>query len=148
MAEQYLVTVSGLSLSAATAKTAIELATGATIDNVWIGFDVSFNGVTATNVPVLLELISSTATGTGTAYTPNRIGANQGRAALTTAKHSLSAEGASPTVLASWYVPPTSGFSYLFPLGREFGQPVSAFRGIRLTAPNAVSAAVNLWFEE
>lgn len=148
MAEQYSVAVSAVALSAATAKTVVELATGATIDNTLISLDVSFNGVTSTAVPVLVEVITTAATGTGTAATPNRVGPNQGRPSLTTAKTNLTVEGSTPVVVWSWYVPPTSGFSYLWPLGRELSMGPSKFLGIRCTAPAAVSAAVTLAFEE
>lgn len=148
MAEQYSVTASGVALAAATAKTVVELATGSTIDNAVLSLDISFNGATSTATPVLVEIITSTATGTGTAGTLNRVGQNQGRAALTTAKTNLTVEGTGPTVVWSWYVPPTSGLSYVWPLGRELAMPPSKFLGVRCTAPAAVSAACTVVVEE
>jgi hypothetical protein len=148
MAQLYSVTSGAVALTAATARTLIEIATGATIDNVWVSFDITFDGVTATAVPVKVDIISTTASGTGTTYTPVKIGNSQNRASITTAEIATTVEGSTPTVLLSWYVPPTSGFSYQWPLGRELGQTVSKFFGIRCTAPAGVNAIANLLFEE
>lgn len=149
MAEQYSVICPSTALAAATAKTLIELTTGSTIDMVLIGFDIGFDGVSSSAVPVKVELITYTTTGTGTGYTPNKVGQNQGRAALTTAKNVMTVEGTgSITVIANWVVPPTSAFSYLFPLGREVALPPSKSLGLRVTAPAIVNATANAWFEE
>lgn len=148
MAQLYSATSGVGALTAATARTLIELATGATIDNVWVGFDITFDGVTATAVPVKVDIISTTASGTGTSHTPARIGNAQARASITTAEILTTVEGSTPTVLMSWYVPPTSGFSYQWPLGRELGMTVSKFFGLRCTAPAGVNALANVFFEE
>lgn len=148
MAEQFSVTSGVGALTAATARTLIELATGSTIDNVWLGFDITFDGATATAVPVKVDIITTTASGTGTTYTPVKFGASQSKSAITTAEVLTTVEGSSPTVLMSWYVPPTSGFSYQWPLGRELYMAPSKFMGIRCTAPAGVNAIANLVFEE
>lgn len=149
MSDQYTVICPSTALVAATAKTLIELATPSDGDNVVIGFDIAFDGVTASAVPVKVEWITYTTTGTGSAYTPNRVGQNQGKAAKTTAKNALTVEGSgSITVIGNWFVPPTSGLSYLFPLGRELGMTISKFMGLRVTAPAVVNAMANIWIEE
>lgn len=147
MAVQYIVTAGPTALAAATAKTVIELSSGANIPPEWVAFDVTFDGVTASAVPVRLDICSYTASGTGTAFTPKRYGQALGTA-LTGAKINDTVEPAGATVLASFYIPPTSGLSYQWPLGRELFQATSTWMGIRLTAPAAVNAIVNLTFEE
>jgi len=148
MAALFSVNSGYVALVANTAKTFIELGTNATIDNVWTGLEITFNGVTAAAEPVKVEIISLAATGTGTVYTPTRYGTNQGRAALTTAKVAMTVEGTGPSIITAVYVPPTSGLSSQWPLGRELGMTVSKFYGVRLTAVAAVNASVNLIFEE
>lgn len=147
MATQYMLNAGATALTAATAKTLIEVTSTANVPPLWIAFDVTFDGVTATNVPVRVDICTYAATGTGTAQTPRRIGSTIGTAA-STAKINDTVEPTTPTVIASWYVPPTSGFSYQYPLGRELMQAVSTVMGIRLTAPAAVNALVNLTIEE
>lgn len=149
MAEQYSAICPSQALAAATAKTLIELTTGSTIDMVLIGFDVGFDGISASAVPVKVELITYTTTGTGTTYTPNRVGQNQGRASITTAKNNMTVEGTgSITVIANWVISPTTSFSYLYPLGREVALPPSKSIGLRVTAPAIVNATANAYFEE
>ncbi len=145
----YSVVAGSTALVAATAKTAIELATGATITNNIVQYSVSFNGAPGTAVPVTVEWITYTTTGTGTAYTPNKISSPPGPASVTTAKVNMTAEGTgSITVIDSQFVPPTSGVAYQFPLGREIAMGASAFLGLRLTAPVAVNYLVTIYFEE
>jgi hypothetical protein len=145
------VTTGSTALVAATAKTAIELATGSGISNFWVAFDVTFDGTTASAVPALVEIITTTATGTGTAITfaaAHRYNVSATYNPVSTAKVNLSVEGSTPTVIAAWRVPPTGGFSYQWPLGREFGMPISSFKGIRITAAAVVNYVVNLTFGE
>jgi hypothetical protein len=144
----FSVTTGSTALVAATAKTVIELATGAGVTNSWAEFDVCFNGVTATAIPVLCELVRYTATGTGTVYTPNKVSGAQDVAAATTAKINDTVEPSTPTILAAYFIPPTSGLTLPFILNPPVGMINSQFQGIRLTAPAIVNYVVNLWFCE
>lgn len=152
MADQlWVVTTGSTALVAATAKTAIEIATGAGISNTWPQIDISFNGATSTAVPVLVELCTYTGTGTGTAITfaaAHRANVSTAYNPTSTVKVNMSAEGAGTVVVASWFVHPQAGITLQFPLGREFGMGVSMFKGIRLTAPAIVNYEANLWFCE
>lgn len=147
MTVQYVVTTGSTALTAATAKTMIELTTNANVPVEWIALDITFNGVTASAVPVTVDFCTYSATGTGTAGTNRRLGQAVGTS-QTTSKMNDTVEPTGATVLFSWFVPPTSGVQYIWPLGRELFQNVSTIQGIRLTAPAAVNAIVNLTFEE
>jgi hypothetical protein len=147
VAVQYIITTGTVALAAATAKTVIELTSNANLPPEWIAVDITFDGVNASAVPVKADFCTYTATGTGTAYTPKRFGQALGTAS-TTAKINDTVEPTTPVVLFSWYLPPTSGISFQWPLGRELFQAVSIVQGIRLTAPAAVNAIVNLTIEE
>jgi hypothetical protein len=147
VAEQYAVSNGSVALAAATARTLVEVSTASTVDMAWIGFDISFDASgTGTNAKV--EIVSYTASGTGSAYTPTRLGGNQGRASVTAAEVNSTVEPSTPTVLLTWFVPLNSGFSYVWPLGRELQMAVSKVYGIRVTSASVVNAACNLYFEE
>lgn len=147
MSVQYIATTSNVALAAATAKTVMELTSSANVPPEWIAFDLTFDGVSASAVPVRVDFCTYAATGTGTAYTPKKFGQSVGVAA-TTVKINDTVEPTTPSILFSLYVPPTSGLSYQWPLGREMFQAVSTVMGVRLTAPAAVNAIFNLTFEE
>lgn len=147
MAVQYVITTGSVALTAATAKTVIELASNANIPPEWVAVDITFNGTNAAAVPVTVDFCTYTATGTGTSYTPKRFGQALG-VSQSTAKINDTVEPAGAAVVFSWFVSPTSGITYQWPLGRELFQATSTFMGIRLNAPAAVNAIVNLTIEE
>lgn len=148
MAVQYVITTGSTALTAATAKTMIEGTTDANgPPPEWIALDITFNGTTATAVPVTVDFCTYAATGTGTAYTPKKFGQAVG-VARSTWKINDTVEPTTPVVLFSWFIPPTSGITYQWPLGRELFHPISTVQGIRLTAPAGVNAIVNLTIEE
>lgn len=112
-----------------------------------VNFAVSFDGVTATAVPALVEIVSSTQAGAGTSGVSPTITQIRGRATGGSAPTGGSNYTAEPTTLVSlkrWYVPQFMGtFDKDYPLGREpecdsSGGTIKAI-GIRVT----VSANVN-----
>jgi hypothetical protein len=145
VAKLYTVTTGSVALTATTAKTVAELTTTSATTLVWVGFEITFDGATATNVPVKVELVSYTGASTGTAFTLLKAnGEAQNMAATSTAKINDTVEPTGPTVRRSWAIPPTSGVLFQYPLGREIGyQPASSIYGIRCTAPNNVNVYVN-----
>lgn len=151
MSQLFSVT-SGLTAGAAAGsiKVAIALAAGSTINGVLVGADITFDGVNAAAVPVKVEWVSTTAAPSGgSTYTPNQIGAE--RASIITARVNDTTDGTSPTILAAWEIPPTSGVIQQLPLGREWKIPVSSFRELRVTwlsGQTVVNYLANLYFEE
>lgn len=85
-------------------------------------FSISFNGVSATQAPILVKLRQITATGTGTACTEVAVQRSGKTAPQCQAKHTLTVE---PTMVATvalgqWYVHPQGGLLVVqYPLGRE-----------------------------
>jgi hypothetical protein len=134
MARKYTVTSGLTSLAASTTKVACQLATGTNVTNSIVGFDVTFDS-TATGagaIPIRVELVRTTGASSGGAtYTPTKWHKAVG-AAVTTARINDTSDGASPTIIKSWLVPPTGGISYQFPLGREIEMDVSDFLELRL----------------
>ena len=149
MARRYVVTVSAMALVAATNKGLVELATPSTVAKVCVvEWALTCDGVTATNVPILAEWIQTTATGTGSAFTPLQLG-GAAVASITTAKTAITTIGSTPTVYFPYYVPPTSGLCIQSPLGREpIEMMASQFWTLRLNAPNNVNASGYVVFEE
>lgn len=146
----YVMSVDAIALSAATAKSVLELGTSsacrAMIKEWWVEFD----GTTATNTPVKVEAGRfSAAVTTATTFTAGKFDAADGTPA-TTAKHSTSTEGAGTIDAGAVLhrIPPTSGYHYVAPLGQELYIPVSGFWRLRLTAAQSVNATVGVvWFE-
>ena len=139
-------------LSAATARTIINVipATGRLLS--LVEFAVSFDGVTASAVPVLIELCVSTqaTTGTSTAGTltqlrgrPTTVGA--------TAGINYTAEPTVLTTVKQWLVTPYGGTLVVqAPFGREPEADNTVNKGValRLTAPAAVNARAYIEFEQ
>lgn len=147
MAERYRSTKDAIALTATVAKTVIEISTPAT-RRAWIcGWWISFDGATATNTPVLVELARATAAITGTSITPNPVD-SAGVAALSTVRHTATVEGTIGVIMDQWRVPPTGGIQVPFEQRDYVLVPVSGFWRIRCTAAQAVDATVGFWFEE
>jgi hypothetical protein len=111
---------------------------------------LSFDGTTAGNEGVVIELglCDLTGAGTNTDGTPVQI-YGPTRTAQSDFKHSYTAEPTTITVVAVWIVHPQTGVTYTFPLGRELQQVTTADAiVVRATAPNAVNCRGFMWWEE
>lgn len=148
-------TSSAVALSAATAKTALMMLTPSSFGGDLKKFRISFDGVTASAVPVLWEIVRSTNASNSTPGTNNttetaNIVQVYGRS-ITTGFTAFSASTTEPTVLTvldSDLLTPCGGLlMYDFPLGDTFECDVSAGIGIRLTAPATVNARCSLIVE-
>lgn len=145
----YSMSVDGIALVAATAKSIAELGTAATARAKIVSWSVTFDGVTPTAVPVKVEIGRfSAAVTTATTFTIDKLDTGDG-AAATVAKHSTSTEGAGTADDVEIYrIPPTGGFVMQVPLGREWIVPVSGFWRIRCTAPANVNVTFTICWEE
>lgn len=105
------------------AKTALLVLAGANSGLLVVEFGISFDGVTASAVPALVELVSTTAATAGTSGETPTITQNRGRVTGGEAPTGGSKYSAEPTVLVrhkAWYVSPNGGILVVqFPLGRE-----------------------------
>lgn len=149
-----LSTLAAVALSAATAKSILTVIApaqfGIDLTKIRLGFD----GVTASAVPVLVEMCDNTlatnstvGTGNTTAGTPIQ---NYGRT-ITAGFTGFYNSTSEPTVLTAfdrWTLTPNGGLViYDWPLGSTHDTPVSAGVTCRLTAPAAVNANMTMWFE-
>lgn len=119
--------------------------------------DLTFDGVTATNKPVLVQLIRATATGTfpssNLAPEPtNNDGAAQSTL-ITAANVKWGLATAEGTVATGngwrvYRIAPTAGVIYQLPLGRELWVPKATFFRVRVVGVNAVNVSPNVEWEE
>lgn len=138
-----------VALSAATAKTVLAVLApaqfGVDLKKLRIGFD----GVTASAVPVLVELchLSGATAGTSTAGTVRQVYGRSITAGFTTA-YNYTAEPTALTIIDRWTLTPNGGLVvYDFPLGDTPDSEVSAGFALRCNAPAAVNVNAALWFE-
>jgi hypothetical protein len=145
----------GVALVAATAKSILTLIAPATFGIDLTKIRVGFDGVTASAVPVSVEMCDNTlATNStpGTANTNGNTSINQvyGRA-ITAGFTGFYNSTSEPTVLTSydrWTLTPNGGLViYDWPLGSTHDTPVSAGVTMRCTAPAAVNVTASMWAE-
>lgn len=134
-------------LAAATAETVWQLLGVANRSIPIVEFGISFDGVTATAEPVLVELVSQSTAGTATGATEVTIKGSG--TPQVTGQHSFTAEPTLVNRLAGWEVHPAGGlFVVQFPLGREPTLEGATRIGLRCTAPAAVNCFSYVWWEE
>lgn len=135
-----------VALSSGVAKTVLSVITPAQFgaDIQWL--ELGFDGVTATDKAILVELVAYTADGTGTAGTVAQSSGRSITAGFTT-KYNYSAEPTGATVLNRFTVTPIGGTALYDLSSRSPDIGVSAVFGVRLTAPtSAVNANATLGF--
>lgn len=139
-----IVTGGAVALAGATAKTILGAKAHANSGLQCTGFEVAFDGVTASAVPVLVELCYCTfganPPGTNsTSVTPAQMYGRVLTAGFTGAK-TWTAEPTTITVLKEWLMAPDKGLiAYQFPLGQEPDTALGEGLALRLTAPAAVN---------
>lgn len=149
MATQYSISTGSIALVAATAKTCIEMPSSATMGITVIGIEFSFSHTAASSC--VAEWGTFATTGTGTTVTPLKYGTGQGVAMIAgTVKVANTVEPGtfSAASLPSWVIPLPGMYSILYPAGREFFQPASVNRCLRLTAVGAGNVRINLYVEQ
>lgn len=147
----YTVNSGSVGMAAGVAKTVLNIIAPAQFGIVLCGFEISFDGVTASAVPALVEVGLSTQAGAGTpaGSPPTPLQARgQVIAHGCTIAHNYSSE---PTVIASvydWWLDPNKGlFDRLWPLGRELEQGPSKGIVCRVNAPAVVNCRVSYEWE-
>lgn len=142
-------TEGGIALVAATAKTILNAVApaqfGVDLQGFWVGFD----GVTASAVPVLVEVCRSTQAGVGTS-TAKTVNQEYGPT-ITAGFTGAGAYTAEPTVLTAleeFLLTPNGGLvAYDWQFGKTLDTAVSQAIAIRCTAPAAVNVRATERFE-
>lgn len=137
-----------VSLSAATAKSVVAVLGAATDTLSLVRFSVSFNSVTATDVPALVEIGIISALGTTTAFTPTQVTGSP-VASTATAGYNATVEPTFSRIIDSFYCPVNNGLVRDWtPLGEEALAAVSQGFAIRVTSPSAVSCLASILYAE
>lgn len=137
-----------VSVSAATVKTVVAVL-GTSADTICLKkVRISFNSVTATDAPALVEVGIITAAGTSTAFTPVQIvGSTLASSAAAGYNHTV--EPTYNRIFESTYVPVNNGlYEWSYSLGEEPQCDPSQGLAIRVTAPQAQSVYATLTYAE
>ena len=136
-----------VALTAATAKTALQVVAAAANIIAIQGVSVSFDGVTATDAPVVCQIWRQTGAGTSSARTPVKT-TDRASALLATGRENCTVEPASDDALLDTFeCHPQSGITKFYG-DAEFEVPASGRVGVKLTAPANVNVLVTLHCEE
>lgn len=143
MKAQYAITTTAaVALAAATAKSIVGVRAGAAFGLDLRKFYVAFDGVTASAVPVLVELCewSTTSTGTATAATPVQTSGRVIAHGTANGSSNFTVEPTTLTVLKTYLLTPNGGL-LIEELSPDYGfdTPVSEGFVIRCTAPAIVN---------
>ncbi len=136
-----------VALVGGTAKTVLSVIAPAQFGVDLIGYRIGFDGVTAANTPVIIEIVSYTTDGTGTAGTVVQSYGRTITAGFTT-KNNYSVEPTVPTLIDAFRITPNGGaIVYDYPRDRTPDTAVSNLIGLRLTAAQAVNVTATMIFE-
>ena len=141
-------TTAEIALTAATAKTVIQIVAAANHRVKILGWGVYFDGVSSTAEPVQVRLLRQTTAGTMSALTPIKWDDSIADTLLTTAQHTATAEPTAGDVLEVKEIHPQQGYEKLYPLGQEPIIGGGDRVGIECTAPAGVNVRAEVRFEE
>ena len=137
-----------VALAAATAKTVVSVL-GSPADTIGLlRVRISFDGVTATAVPAVVEIGITSTLGTVSSFTPAQVTGST-VASSCTAGYNATVEPTYVRVIDSFYVPTTMGhFTDWIPLGDEYQCDPSQGLAIRVTAPAVVNCLASILYSE
>lgn len=137
-----------IALTAATAKTCLQLVAATNHRVKLLGWKCAFDGTSTTAEPVQIRLLRQTTAGTMSALTPTKRDDSITDTLLTTAQHTATVEPTASDVLSAFEVHPQQGFAEWFPMGAEMIIGGGDRLGWEFTAPAGVNVRVEATFEE
>lgn len=140
-------TTAEIALTAATAKTVLQVVAPANQRLELKRWGVFFDGTSPTNEPVQVRLLRQTTAGTMTALTPVMLAAGS-ETVQSTAQHTATAEPTAGNTLDVAEVHPQSGYEVVIPFDQAIEVPGGGRLAIECTAPAAVNVrAKMMWIE-
>jgi hypothetical protein len=136
-----------IALSAATAKTVLQLVAAANHLVAVKGFSISFDGTSSSAEPVQVDILRQTTAGTSSAGTPVEETVT-GVTLQTTSRITITAEPTAGAVLRRYEVHPQAGLLEKFTFEDEIIIGAAGRLGIRCTAPATVNCLAHMAFEE
>jgi hypothetical protein len=144
----FVARVSAVSLSAATVKTLLQFVPASNTPLKVVEIGISFNGVTASEVPVTVDLLRQTTAGTSSSLTLVGDQEDQSKSAVCTALQTFSAEPTAGNILRTFYISPNGGlFVVQFPEERE-PRALANRIAIRANAPSAETVTAYMVVDE
>jgi len=137
-----------VSLTAATAKTVLQIVAATNHRVKVLGIELFFKGTSTTDTPVKVRILRQTDAGTTSAATPVANDNSIDETLQTTGRHTATVEPTAGDVLKMWEVHPQSGLIYCFPIGEEIIVKGGGRLGVECTAAQAQTCAANFIFEE
>lgn len=137
-----------IALTAATAKTVIQITTPTNRRARVLGWGVFFDGVSTTAEPVQVRLLRQTTAGTMSSLTPVLLDGGLTLTIQTTAQHTATAEPTAGNVLDIAEVHPQQGYEKQYIPGQEPIVGSGGRVGIECTAPATVNVRAKIIFEE
>lgn len=112
--------------------------------------DIGFSGVSASDEPILVEVVRQTSGGTMTGVTPVKINSGDDETLQVTASKEASVEPSGPTVLAARKIHPQGRDTFFLANIFAGGLPVKGgeYVGVRVLATQNVNATVTIYGEE
>lgn len=130
------------------AKTLIQLEADTGHNCAVTGWGISFNGTTANDDRIKVDLIYQTTSGTMSGATPNKRDPSDANTLSATGLKNASGEPVTDYVLRSYYVDPEWGYTEFLQTASEIQVPAGSRFGIRVTAGADVSALPWMDFTE
>lgn len=137
-----------IALTAATAKTVLQLVAAANHRIKILSWAVFFDGTSTTAEPVQIRVLRQTTAGTMSALTPTKRDDSIADSLLTTAQHTATVEPTASDVLEAIEVHPQQGYQAYAPMGAEIIVGGGDRLGIEATAPSGVNCRAMFIFEE
>jgi hypothetical protein len=141
-------TTAEIALTAATAKTVIQLVAAANHRIKILSWGVYFDGTSTTAEPVQVRLLRQTTAGTMSALTPTKRDDSIADTLLTTAQHTATAEPTAGDIIEVKEVHPQMGYEKIYPFGGEVIVGGGDRIGVECTAPAGVNVRAEIVFEE
>lgn len=137
-----------VSLTAATAKTVLQIVAAANHRVKVNGIHIALKGIVVTDTPVKVRVLRQTTAGTMSPGTPVKNNSADDETLQTTALVNASAEPTAGDVLETFEIHPQTQYRCFYPLGQEIIVPGGGRLGIELTAAQNQTATAGIDFEE
>lgn len=141
------VSTAAVALTAATAKTVVQIVAAANHKVRIASWKATFDGASPTATPVAYRILRQTTAGTMSALTPRKA-SSDGETIQTTAQHTATAEPTAGDVLEEGYIHPQTGQGEVSSFAFENWIAGGGRVGWEFTAPSGVNVKVSVRCEE
>lgn len=137
-----------VSLTAATAKTVLQLVAATNHRSKVNGVHIAGKGIVVTDGPIKVRILRQTTAGEMSVATPVKNDSSDDETLQTTAQKNATAEPTAGDVLEEFEVHPQTQYRCFYPFGQEIVVPGGTRIGIECTAPQNQTVTAGFDFEE